>query len=229
MESHAKRKQRTMSFDYTFFNQTLTRLRRLRSRISYPWYVLDAAKQIASSEDLEVAPKVIWTANDTSGETIFDTTSYAKQPGSELRQLIEYLGQTPPEDFLAFHRLYAEALVVTRSYPIHLWSEAKIVEEASQWWRHSFVKPIRFFRFGGYFDREAQHFGLWQEHLGSGAWKVAVTSIDQRDEDYDQDNIDSVYIMGNSFYDWLRDLVERDGLPDPFIEVGEAGGFFDPA
>ena len=119
--------------------------------------------------------------------------------------------------------------MVTRSYPIHLWNEAKILEDATQWWRHSFVKPIRFFRFGEYFDREAQHFGLWQEHLGFGAWKVAVTSIDHRDEEYDRDEIDSVYIMGNSFYDWLRDLVERDGLPDPFIEVGEAGGFLDPA
>ena len=48
-------------------------------------------------------------------------------------------------------------------------------------------------------------------------------------DEYDRDDLDPVYIQGASFYEWLRDLVQRDGLPDGFIEVTEAGGFLDPA
>ena len=98
---------------------------------------------------LEIAPRVISTVDDDCGTTILDTTSFAKQPGNDLRQLHEYLGNDLLEDFLAFYSKFSEALVVTRSYPVHLWSKAKMIEAAATHWRlWNLQKPIRFFRFG---------------------------------------------------------------------------------
>jgi hypothetical protein len=230
VEGDATLTSEPMIFDYSFFDDSLRKLRRLRS-YTYPYYILRGAVEVGSPRQLEIAPKVIsMDVSEVSETAVFDTTSYSKEPGSNLRQLLDFLGNELPPDFLAFYKKYAEALVVTRSYPIHLWSEGKMIEEATTRWRlWNLQKPIRFFRFGEYFDCEAQQFGLWQEKVGSGIWRVVVTDIDSRDEEFDADEMDPVYIMGLSFYDWLKDLIDRDGLPDPFIEVSEKGGFLDPA
>ena len=217
-----------MDFDYSFFDETLARIRRLRARF-YPWYIIDAAPEIGTAEQLKKSPKIISTVDDDCGETVLEAASYARQPGNDLSRLQGLLENETPLDFREFYGSYAEALLVTRSYPIHLWTEAKMLEEVvSSRPRLDLQKPIRFFRFGEYYDRHAQQFGLWQEKRGSDIWRVAVTDINTRDEEYDTDEINSVYIMGSSFYDWLKDLVERDGLPDPFFDLGEEGGYIDP-
>jgi len=111
-----------MDFDYSFFHKTLHKVRRLRF-YTYPYYILRGAAEVASQDQIEIAPKVIsMIENDKGKVTIFDTSSYSKQPGNKLSKLREYLGNDLPEDFLAFYRKFSEALVVTRSYPVHLWN-----------------------------------------------------------------------------------------------------------
>jgi hypothetical protein len=204
-----------MNSDYSFFEETLTKVRRLRSRFSYPYQILDGATEVASGQPSPVEPKVIWKSDTNEDETIIETSNYAARGGTGLDRLRAFLGNEPPLDFAEFYRRYSQALVVTRSFPTHLWDESKIVEEA-EGWRLRKQRPIRFFRFGSYFDHPAQHFGLWQEKVGSDVWRVVVTSVERNDDEYDTDTMDPIYILGPSFHEWLWKLVESDGVDDPF-------------
>ncbi|MEY4484772.1 MAG: hypothetical protein RL693_2224 [Verrucomicrobiota bacterium] len=217
-----------MPFDYTFFDESLSTVRRLRSLVAQ-YGIFDGAAAIGMPEQLAHGPKVIWEAGGDSEEVVFDTTSYARVPGTNLEKLSEFMENKLPQDFLDFYQRYAEALVVTRSHPIHLWSEDRILEEATEstaMWNRK--KPIRFFRFGEYYDYDAQMFGLWQEKPGSDVWKVVVTDHYTNDDEFDVDNVEPILIRGESFYEWLKRLVEKEGLPDPFFDVGVEGGYLDP-
>lgn len=219
-----------MPFDYTFFDESLRTVRRLITRINHPWHILDGAAKIGMPEQLVRAPKIIQEAEGDSVEVVFDTTSYARIPGTNLGKLSAFIENKLPDDFLAFYRRYAEALVVTRSYPIHLWNEEKILEEAAEstaMWNRQ--KPVRFIRFGEYYECDTVMFGLWQEKPGGDVWKVVVTDHDRQDDEYDIDELEPYCILGESFYEWLKRLVEKEGLPDPFFDVGEEGGYLDPA
>jgi hypothetical protein len=217
-----------MSFDYTFFDESLRKVRRLRSVFAHQG-IFDGAATIGSPEQLARAPHLIWEAGRGSEEVVFDTTSYARIPGTSLDKLSGFMQNQLPPDFQGFYQRYAETLVVTRSCPIHLWSEDKILEEVvestSLWNRKT---PIRFFRFGEYYDCRAQMFGLWQEKPGSEVWKVVVTDHYTRDDEFDLNDVEPILILGESFYEWLKSLIEKDGLPDPFFDLGEEGGYLDP-
>ncbi len=219
-----------MPFDYTFFQESLTKVRRLRSLVAHPGDIFNGAAAIGTPEQLERSPKLIWEAGGDSIEMVCDLTNYARTAGGGLERLGGFLGCQLPGDFLDFHRLYSEALIVTRSYPMHIWSEDRILREAADNVLYRKRKrPYRFFRIGEYYDHDAQMFGLWEENCGSGIWRVVVTDHYTHDSEYDRDNIEPVLVRGASFYQWLKWLVEKDGLPDPFFEVGEEGGYLDPA
>jgi hypothetical protein len=204
-----------MNCDYSFFEETLTKVRRLRSKYCFPYYILRGAAETGSPEQLSVRPKVIWKSDTNEDETIVETSNYATRGGTSLDRLRAFLGNEPPHDFAEFYRHYSQALVVTRAFPTQLWDESKIVEEA-EGWRLRKQRPIRFFRFGSYFDHPAQHFGLWQEKLGSDIWRVVVTDVETNDDEYDSDTVDPIYILGPSFHEWLKKLVESDGVDDHF-------------
>jgi hypothetical protein len=131
-----------------------------------------------------------------------------------------------PDDFLEFHQLYDEALLTTRTYPIHLWSEEKILEGIEDF-RDLTDLPIRFFRFAEYWDQRELWYGLWLDP-GDATWKVAVADMSDRDQIYEE-NISEEYILSSSFRAWLKDFIRRDGLPDPYKGIGPEGGFLDPA
>ena len=49
--------------------------------------------------------------------------------------------------------------------------------------------------------------------------------IDELDDPY----VEPDRIIGQSFYEWIKSWIDRDGLPDPFMQLGPEGGFLDPA
>jgi hypothetical protein len=97
-----------------------------------------------------------------------------------------------------------------------------------EFFRDDFTKPLRVFRFGDQYDREATQFGMWLEEPGTMKWRVISTAVGCLD-DLDDDYVEPERILASSFSEWLKDWINRDGLPDPFMELGLEGGYVDPA
>lgn len=201
-----------MKLDYTFFEESLHRLRKLRTYNIGNGYLIDAPRQIFPDLELGMAPRII--SEESDGWVVL-TKSYARKPGKALNNLENLLQTRLPKDFLEFHQVYDEALVTTRTFPVHLWNEDKILE-GIEFWRDLCPGPIRFIRFGEYWDKRSLYFGLWNQVLGSSEWRVAIADWGDRDQIYEKD-IAEEYILAPSFYAWLRSFIERDGLPDPFM------------
>ncbi len=215
-----------MKHDYGFFERSLHNLRRLRAYSMDKSYLLEAPSQIFRGEDPGMTPRILEGGEDDPSQVVL-TRSYARKPGNGLWKLGAVLQNRLPDDFLEFHRLYHEALVTTRTFPVHLWGEEKILKEIEDW-RDLYPYPLRFFRFGEYWDNYGLWFGLWQSDPETNQWKVVITSHDNRDDHLDHGR-ESEYILAPSFHDWLEDFIARDGLPDPYMRIGPTGGFLDPA
>lgn len=213
-----------MKYNYQFFEESLHQLRRLACGGPDVTCLIDAPRQLFPDQDFGMAPKIL---KEEGWERVILTRSYARKPGKGLAKLGTLMQNHLPEDFLEFHQLYDEALVTTRTLPIHLWSEEKILEEMKTW-RDLYPYPLRFFRFGDYWDRNELWFGLWQSDPDINQWKVLITGYDNRDDHLDHGREDE-YILAPSFYEWLKDFIARDGLPDPFMDIGAGGGVLDPA
>ncbi len=211
---------------YRFFAETLVTPRRLKS-YTWPGYIIRGTRETDASGGLNGYPKMISQPESGDGEFIFDTTSYATAPGHGLPLLQEMVGWPLPSDFVTFYELYEQALVVTRTHPLHLWSEKKILDNIMDY-REDFTKPLRIFRFGDQYDREATYFSLWLEEPGTMKWRVISTAIGRLD-DLDNDYVEPDRILAPSFSEWLWDWIDRDGLPDGFMGLGPEGGFLDPA
>lgn len=214
-----------MKFDYGFFEETLHSLRRLRAYSIDKSYLLGAPSRVFPEMDLQGIPRVVEGGEDDPSQVI-ETRSYARTPGSELAKLESTLLNSLPEDFLEFHRLYDEALLTTRTYPIHLWNEARILKGIERW-RDSYTYPSRFFRFAEYWDVSELYYGLWQAEPGGEEWRVVICDHSDRDDDLDN-GCEEEYILAPSFYEWLKDFIARDGIPDPYQEIGPEGGYLDP-
>ncbi len=214
-------------YDYSFFDQSLAKARLLKS-YTYPYYILDAASELFGDAATLKSPNLVYEDEDPktrNGTFIFEVSSYATNPGHGLAQVQKMVGHPLPDDFLAFYERYEKALVVTRTYPIHLWHEEKIIEGIYDFCAY-FDRPFRMLRFGDQYDRGATQFALWLETPGTMNWRVVST---QSGSSYLDDTvIDPDEIIGPSFYEWLKDWIERDGLPGGFMGLGPEGGFLDP-
>ncbi|HSJ02889.1 MAG TPA: SMI1/KNR4 family protein, partial [Verrucomicrobium sp.] len=185
--------------------------------------LMDAPARIFGDE-LGMAPRML---SENGWERVILTRSYARKPGRGVARLEQKLQNKVPEDFRAFHEVYDEALVTTRTYPLHLWNVDRILSEVETW-RDIDNFPLRLFRFAQYWDIYGLYFALWQENPKGDDWKVVIVSHGHRDDQLDE-YVEPECIVGESFYAWLKSWIERDGLPDPFKEIGIEGGFLDPA
>lgn len=205
------------------FSASLNNQRVLKA-YNYADYLRDAPRQIMKQE-VPGLPVIVYEEGDA---TYFRTSSYARSPGGNTIQQIEALLQNRlPDDFRAFYTSYAEALAVTRSYPIHFWG----IEKIQEWFtdmRYEKPYPLRFIRFGDYWDLGSTQFALWQKDPSIPNWLVVTTSVGQHDDQYDDPDFSDYYKLGDSFSGWLEDWIARDGLPDPFMKLGPEGGFLDP-
>jgi hypothetical protein len=213
-----------MLWDYTFLHHSTATVRRLKG--CHPYAIERGAKETGTEDQLRRAPRIILPADEQGLDCVFETSSYATSPGHGLRVLQAMVGHPLPEDFTAFHEQFEKALVVTRTFPLHLWHEDKIIEGIHRF-REFIDKPFRVFRFGDQYEREATQFGLWLEEPGTMKWRVITTAPGVID-DMDDDDIDPDRIIGDSFYEWLKSWIERDGLPDMSMGLGPEGGFLDP-
>ena len=204
--------QRHMNYDYGFFEESLHRLRKLKAYSMGNGYLVDAPRQIFPDMELGMTPRIL--SEDPDGWVVL-TSSYARKPGKGLHEVENILQNQLPDDFIEFHRLYDEALVTTRTFPVHLWNEEKILDGIAMW-RDLYPYPLRYFRFGEYWDRYELWFGLWQANPKLNEWKVVITSYDNRDDHLDSGRPEE-YILAPSFYAWLKSFIERDGLPDPYM------------
>ncbi len=202
--------------DFCFFDRALRNARRLNG---YPYDVFRGAEEAGSSSQLKNYPRMLVEVDD-GGDGVFETTSYATSPGHGLANLQFLIGTLLPAEFGAFYDLYQKALVVTCTYPLYLWPEKRIIDEITE--RREFLdRPMRTFRFGEHYEGQATQFGLWLEEPGTTHWRVISMdsgTIDEMDDPY----VDPDRIIGNSFYEWLKDWIETDGASDPFFE----GKFF---
>lgn len=135
--------------------------------------------------------------------------------------------QKLPEDLASFYEQYAEAFVVTRTLPLHLW-DIKTMKDWYNKMRYTYPYPIRFLRFADYWDMKATQFALWKPNPELENWIVVTTDIGQLDDHYDEIGFKDYYKVGDSFSEWLNDWIARDGLPDPFMKIGSEGGIIDP-
>lgn len=198
--------------------------RRVLKAYNNGYYILNAVPDVMKGQACEL-PKV--TFEDTRITCIETTSSYARMPGSDLAPLEAFLKNALPEDFTTFWGRYSEALVITRSFPIHLWPVQKMID-SMELMRKTERCPIRFFRFGEQWDAEAVEYGLWQHTPGKDDWWVVATSLEYNDDYFDDENLTDYTLLGYSFKSWLEDWIARDGLPDPLMRLGPDGGFLDP-
>lgn len=224
-----------MNFDFRFFEDSLHRLRKLRFRGYDASPMLEAPRQLFPDLDLGMAPRLLseiggsTVISETEGspsERVILTRSYARQPGRSVGQLEKALQNGLPRDYRQFLEAYDEALITTRTYPIHLWSVDQIIREIAIW-RDNDAFPLRFFRLGQYWDIYGLYFGLWQTMPSGSDWSVVIATHSNRDDDLDL-SVESESILAPSFHAWLKTLIETDGLPDPYKEIGPEGGFLDP-
>lgn len=183
-----------MKYDYGFFEESLHTLRRLACGGPDVTCLIDAPRQVFPEQEFGIAPKIL---KEEGWERVILTRSYARKPGKGLARLEALMRNRLPDDLLEFHRLYDEALLTTCTYPIHLWNERKILEGIEEF-RDLTELPIRFFRFGEYWDRRELWFGLWL-HPTDATWKVAIADMSDRDQIYEE-NISEDYILAPSFY-----------------------------
>jgi hypothetical protein len=204
------------------FESSLQTKRILKAR-NYADCLRNAPGQIMRAKDAYL-PDIVFEDED---ETYFRTSSYARTPGVGVGAIESALKNTLPGDFVEFHNKFSEALVVTRSYPLHIWDSGKILEWLGKM-RYEKNYPLRFIRFGDYWDLEARQFGLWQRTPYLSEWCVVATSVEDIDDYYDNPTYSDYNKLGDSFSGWLENWIDRDGLPDPFMKLGVTGGFLDP-
>ena len=159
---------------------------------------------------------------------IFETSSFASRLGEGASRLESVLQNQIPVSIRSFYEQFSEALLVTRSFPIHIWTIDKVLDRMNDM-RQKRPYPLRFFRFADYWDLNEAEFALWQPNPKNPQWIVVSTSVNEIDDQYDVIGQRDYYKVGDSFNGWLDDLIARDGLPDPFIELDQEGGFLDPA
>ncbi len=210
-----------MKFDYSFFEESIHRMRKLRAHSIGNGYLVDAPHQVFPDLELGMAPQIL--SEEPDGWIVL-TKSYARKPGKGLLKVEEVMQNTLPNDFLEFHQLYDEALITTRTYPIHLWNEDRILEEI-ELSRDESPQPYRLVRFGNYWDTSDLYFALWNVDPVRGTWEVVVASLDERDQIIEC-SMPPEAILGRPFHTWLKDFIERDGVPDPFMT---RFGTLDPA
>lgn len=221
------RKQRSrylLSMDYEFFNSSIGRTRRLKDH-EWPGTIvscLDDGFRDFSGRFQEIA-----SYEESLGYRVIEASSLTKGQPSRLEALQRRIINPLPEDFQEFHARFGEALAVTRARPFHFWGEERILEEIrDQRMEEKNPKPVSFFRFGQYYQYEAQFYGLWYDST-AGLWRVAVAGMDA-DEDYDG-GIDKVWVTWPSFYEWFQSRMLSDGMNDPFLDgPGQDGAWYDP-
>ncbi len=146
--------------DYSFFDNSLKSIRVLKGT---HYDVFQGSLEIRNDASGSPAANLIQEA-DEFGNRIFETTSYASIPGHGLYRLQELVRHPLPPEFIAFYEKYEKALAVTLTYPLYFWPEDKIIEEINE--RREFLdRPMRTFRFGEQYEREATQFGR-KRHAG---------------------------------------------------------------
>lgn len=198
--------------------------RRILKGYNSGYYILRAAPEVMRDEPC-ILPRV---THKDQNITCIETSSYARAPGIGTSRLEDFIKNQLPADFEAFYQKYAEALVVTRTFPVHLWTIETMIASIQEM-RQLERCPIRFVRFGEQWDRSAAQYALWQHTPGLDDWWVVATSREYHDDYFDNENLTDYNLLGYSFKSWLEDWISRDGLPDPLMDLGPEGGFLDPA
>lgn len=165
------------------FENSLVR-RRILKGYSGAHHILNATPEIMRG-DYCILPKV--TRKDEQG-TCIETSSYARTSGAKTSLLEDFIKNQLPPDFEAFYQKYAEALVVTRTFPVHLWTIETMIASIQEM-RQLERCPIRFVRFGEQWDRSAVQYALWQHTLGLEDWWVVATSREYHDDYFDNENL----------------------------------------
>ncbi len=211
------------TYDYAFFDRSVGTVRNFIGR--HPYALERGSKETGTEQQLKKSPKIVVDADELGKDCLFLAASYATSPGHGLAKVQKMVGHPLPEDFLGFYERYEKALVVSRTFPIHLWHEEKIIEGIHDYCAYS-DRPFRLLRFGDQYEMGAVQFALWLETPGTMNWRVVAT---QSGSSYLDDTVlDPDEIIGPSFYEWLKDWIERDGLPDGFMDLGPEGGLMDP-
>jgi hypothetical protein len=198
--------------DYDFFDISLKNIRKFKG---YCYDIAQGYSEIKNNHSGSPDFRIL-QEEDHDGNSIFEATSYATTPGHGLAELNQLVQWPLPPEFCEFYEHYEKALAVTRTYPLYLWPEAKIIDEINE--RREFLdRPLRTFRFGEQYEREATQFGLWLEEPGTMKWRVIGMdngTIDEMDDPY----VEPDRIIGASFYEWFKKWIETDGASDPFME-----------
>jgi hypothetical protein len=141
--------------------------------------------------------------------------AYIKGFTSGLGKLKAALRTTLPEDFIQFYSEFGEALVITRSDPLWLWNEERMIQGFEEDFDREFDDEFpegRFFTFANYPSEPTLRYGLRKNDL-TDAWEVVRPNHGAFYEEIIGPEGREHYVA-ETFYDWLKSHVERDGYPD---------------
>ncbi len=171
---------------------------------------------------------------DRGDHRVVEISSCARSPGVGVEAIEAIIRQPLPDDFRDFYASYSEAVIVTRSRPLHLWPVSKIVSALElNAWAFEDDDVRHFFRFGEYLHADASHFALGQSPSDYKSWPVWFTSIEETDKECEVNlmSASNPYSLGRSFREWLKEFIASDGMNDYFLsEHAESpgGAAYDP-
>ncbi len=214
--------------DYSFFEAALHSKRRLREYYgNLPAFMDDEMERF----NLGIQPV---TVGDFGDCRVIEATSCAQTPGMGVKAIETILHQPLPDDFRDFYTLFAEAVIVTRSRPLHLWPVSKIVSTLGLYsWEIQDEEARRSFRFGAYLDDETRQFALGQHPGSTEKWSVLRTNIEESDKECANSFAGNPghFSLGDSFRGWLAKFIASDGMNDVFLaehSCSPGGAAYDP-
>jgi hypothetical protein len=205
-----------MKYDYSFFREHCSRRRRLKSLTGAIFKVAvgDFLGDPVTNKGVVWEKKIDETTKDEHVIVHIDG-GYVKGPGSSLEKLQATLRNSLPEDFIQFHEEFGESMLITRAAPLWFWNEEKIIDDFHLDFESDFDEEFpngRFFRMVEYSAMPTLAYGLRQNDV-TDAWEVVFP---QHGVFYEEmiDVEGRKFVVADSFYEWLKDFVARDGYPD---------------
>jgi hypothetical protein len=205
-----------MIYDYTFFWEHLKRRRRYKS-INYSAIESGVTYYFGHvvSDDRLITETITNNTNKEKYITTHTYGGYLRGATSALDKLANAMRCDLPDDFVQFYQEFGEALVISRTDPLWLWNEEKMIQEFKDDFERDFDEEFpegRFFRFAYYPTEPTREYGLLKNHL-TDSWEIVAPPHGIFYEEMVGLEGREHYGSG-PFYDWLKSFIERDGYPD---------------
>lgn len=205
-------KEPYMQYDYSFFREHCARNRKLKTftGVDFDTAVSDVFGYPIENQGVRIEPLPLLDPNDDPHVVVHCKGGYIKGPPSSLDALQHTLKAELPRDFVQFYEEFGETLLITRGSALRFFEESYMVKEFLDDDPDVEEDEGVFFRFAHYPSETRLYYGL-RKARSADSWHVAWGDYGLL---YDEmiGSAGEEYKVMDSFYDWLKLIVETDGF-----------------